>query len=51
MPEHLSTQYQNFTEADTDKLLSKLGTDWKFTTIEEAAHDYIVNYLDPEKYL
>jgi hypothetical protein len=27
MPEHLSTQYQNFTEADTDKLLSKLGTD------------------------
>ena len=46
MPEHLTKQYQNFTEADTEKLLSKLNKDWNFTTLEDAIKDYVCNYLD-----
>jgi ADP-L-glycero-D-manno-heptose 6-epimerase len=45
MPEHLSKQYQNFTEADTKKLLSKLGKNWQFTSLEDAVKDYVCNYL------
>ena len=45
MPEHLSSQYQNFTEADTEKLLSKLDANWQFTSLEDAVKDYVCNYL------
>ena len=45
MPEHLSKQYQNFTQADTEKLLKKIGKDWQFTTLEDAVEDYVCNYL------
>ncbi len=51
MPGDILNQYQYFTEADTSKLLDKLGGDWKFTSIEDAAKDYIQNYLTkPNKY-
>ena len=49
MPEELKKQYQYFTEADTKKLLNKLGADWSFTSIEEAAMDYVQNYLQLEE--
>ena len=49
MPEELKKQYQYFTEADTEKLMSKLGSDWKFTSLEEAVKDYIQNYLKEGK--
>ncbi len=45
MPDELKKQYQYFTQADTNKLLNKLGRDWKFTSMEDAAADYIQNYL------
>ena len=48
MPEHLSKQYQNFTEADTKKILNKLGNNWQFTTLENAIKDYVCNYLEKD---
>ena len=45
MPNNLSNQYQNFTQADTDKLLTKLGNDFLFTELEDAVADYVCNYL------
>ncbi|MCX7879963.1 MAG: ADP-glyceromanno-heptose 6-epimerase [Ignavibacteria bacterium] len=44
MPKDLYSQYQNFTQAKMDKLLSKLG-EQKFTSLEDAIDDYINNYL------
>jgi len=51
LPEKLKNQYQYFTEADTVKLLQKLGANWKFTSIENAAKDYVQNYLEKNSYL
>ncbi len=45
MPEELKKQYQYFTQADTNKLLRKLGSEWKFTSLQDASDDYIKNYL------
>ena len=45
IPDHLSKQYQNFTVADTEKILNKLGKNWQFTSLENATKDYICNYL------
>lgn len=44
MPKELESQYQNFTEAKMDKLLSKIG-DFEFTSLEDGVSDYINNYL------
>ena len=46
IPDNLSKQYQNFTEADTEKLLNKLGSDWQFTSLEDAVSNYVRNYLE-----
>ena len=50
IPENLAKQYQYFTEADTEKLQKKLGN-WQFTSIEDAADDYINSYLINNFYL
>ncbi|HON58247.1 MAG TPA: ADP-glyceromanno-heptose 6-epimerase [Smithella sp.] len=44
MPEALRGQYQYFTEAEMTKL-KKAGCPVKFSTLEDAARDYVVNYL------
>ncbi|MFO8047757.1 MAG: ADP-glyceromanno-heptose 6-epimerase [Desulfosudaceae bacterium] len=44
MPEKLRDRYQYFTEASRDKLLAT-GCPVEMTTLEEAADDYINNYL------
>jgi ADP-L-glycero-D-manno-heptose 6-epimerase len=51
MPPELSKQYQYFTEADNAKLLTKLGKDWRFTSIQDATKDYVQNYLMEKSYL
>lgn len=44
MPDNLTNQYQNFTEADMSKLLAT-GIDFKPQSLEESVKDYITNYL------
>lgn len=44
MPKELENQYQNFTQAKVDKLLSKIGN-FDFTSLEDGVEDYINNYL------
>ena len=44
MPEGLEQRYQYYTAADTGKLKAS-GFDCRFTPLEEAIRDYIVNYL------
>ncbi len=44
MPDSISSQYQNFTEADLTNLQSS-GLDITFRTLEESIEDYVVNYL------
>ncbi|MDR0927739.1 MAG: ADP-glyceromanno-heptose 6-epimerase [Ignavibacteria bacterium] len=51
MPDNIAKQYQYFTEADTTKIMAKLGENWKWTSIEDAAIDYIQNYLANTTYL
>lgn len=51
MPEDLRDQYQYFTEARIDKL-RLAGCQVSFRTLEEAIHDYVVDYLKrPNPYL
>jgi ADP-L-glycero-D-manno-heptose 6-epimerase len=50
MPEHLRDRYQYYTCAEMEKLRN-LGYTEKTMSLEEAVHDYIVNYLIPGKYL
>lgn len=50
MPEHLRDRYQYYTCAEMEKLCN-LGYTEKTMSLEEAVHDYIVNYLIPGKYL
>lgn len=49
MPEHISKQYQNFTEADLSKFQNlidnKTITGFSFRTLEESIKDYVLNYL------
>lgn len=44
MPKHLRKKYQYFTQADVEKLYHA-GYDGGFTTLEDAAADYVKNYL------
>lgn len=45
MPESIRDQYQYFTEATMDKL-NATGCPLSFHSLEEAVHDYVVNYLE-----
>ena len=45
MPEGLEQRYQYYTAADTSKLKAS-GFDCRFTPLEEAIRDYVVNYLE-----
>jgi len=47
MPDEIKSQYQNFTQAKIDKLLSKIGN-FNFTSLEDGVSDYINNYLVKE---
>ncbi len=49
MPMSIKNQYQYFTEADMKKFHAAFA-DFKFTALEEAVHDYVVNYLVKEKH-
>ncbi|MEI6243261.1 MAG: ADP-glyceromanno-heptose 6-epimerase [Chlamydiota bacterium] len=44
MPRELVSQYQNYTAAEMKKFFS-LFTDFSCTSIEDAVHDYVKNYL------
>lgn len=46
MPDSLKKQYQNFTQADMNKLLSVIDHD--FMDLEESVKDYVVNYLEKD---
>ena len=46
MPESIREKYQYFTQADIRKLRSA-GYDRPITSLEDAARDYVVNYLVP----
>jgi ADP-L-glycero-D-manno-heptose 6-epimerase len=45
MPESIRDQYQYFTEATMDKL-NAMGCPLSFHSLEDAVHDYVVNYLE-----
>jgi len=47
MPEILKNKYQNFTQANIDKI-QKAGYKNKLTNINDAVVDYVVNYLNKE---
>ncbi len=44
IPVEITKQYQNFTEANMNKLI-QAGIDYKFPSLEENVNDYIVQYL------
>ncbi|MCX7909059.1 MAG: ADP-glyceromanno-heptose 6-epimerase [Ignavibacteria bacterium] len=44
IPKELEQQYQNFTQAKMDKLISKVGN-FEFTSLEDGVSDYINNFL------
>jgi len=44
MPENLKKQYQNFTQADMNKLLDVVNID--FSSLEDSISDYVINYLE-----
>ena len=48
MPEDIRDKYQYFTEANMAKLRAA-GYTKPFTTLEEGVHDYVANYLVPNK--
>ena len=50
LPDQLKNQYQNFTQADITKL-REAGYQRAFTSLEDAAVDYITNYLTPHLHL
>lgn len=49
-PADIRDKYQYYTEAKMDKLVNS-GYSKKFYTLEEGVHDYVKNYLTPNKYL
>lgn len=49
MPENLTNQYQNYTEADMKKLIST-GINFEPASLESSVDDYVKNYLS-KKYL
>ncbi len=48
MPESIRQQYQYFTEAKMDKLLS-IGCPVQFSLLEDAVSDYVINYLEKDE--
>jgi ADP-L-glycero-D-manno-heptose 6-epimerase len=46
MPQNLSKQYQNFTQAEMEKLNSVIDID--FTSLEDSISDYVKNYLEKD---
>ncbi|MEA3487503.1 MAG: ADP-glyceromanno-heptose 6-epimerase [Thermodesulfobacteriota bacterium] len=48
MPESIRLQYQYFTEAKMDKLLS-MGCPVQFSLLEDAVSDYVINYLEKDE--
>ena len=50
MPEHLKDRYQYYTKAEMGKFQQTNYTG-KIMSLQEAIHDYVVNYLLPGKYL
>ncbi|MEA1970177.1 MAG: NAD-dependent epimerase/dehydratase family protein, partial [Thermodesulfobacteriota bacterium] len=48
MPESIRQQYQYFTEAKMDKLLS-MGCPVQFSLLEDAVSDYVINYLEKDE--
>jgi ADP-L-glycero-D-manno-heptose 6-epimerase len=46
MPEELKGNYQNYTQADTAKLI-RSGCPSSFTVLETGIEDYVINYLKP----
>ena len=51
MPKQLVDKYQYYTESNNKKLLSVLGNDIKFTSLEDSIEDYVKNYLLQNKHL
>lgn len=49
-PQDIRDKYQYFTEADMHKLINS-GYTAQFTSLEDGVRDYVVNYLEPKKYL
>lgn len=50
MPQEISGQYQNYTQADMNKLKNALGVE--FHCLEDSVKDYVQNYLSKdEKYI
>ncbi|MCX7697283.1 MAG: ADP-glyceromanno-heptose 6-epimerase [Bacteroidales bacterium] len=49
-PEEIRSTYQYFTEAKVDKL-RKAGYCKEFYTLEDAVHEYVTQYLIPERYV
>lgn len=49
-PADIRDKYQYYTEADMRKLIS-IGYEKPFYTLEEGIRDYVVNYLEPNRYL
>lgn len=47
MPDYLSGQYQNFTEADMTKL-HEAGLNYNFMSLEESVKDYVCNHLQKD---
>lgn len=50
MPESIRNAYQYFTQADARKLAAS-GCPVKFRSLEDAVRDYVVNYLEGDRYL
>jgi len=50
MPEYLQSKYQYYTQAEMGKL-KKAGYDKEATSLEDAARDYVQNYLMKNEYL
>jgi ADP-L-glycero-D-manno-heptose 6-epimerase len=50
MPQHLVGKYQNFTQAEMDKI-KEAGYTKEITSLEEGVEDYVKNYLLKNEYL
>lgn len=50
MPEELKDKYQYYTKADINKIRTT-GHSVPIASLEHAVHDYVTNYLIPEKHL
>jgi ADP-L-glycero-D-manno-heptose 6-epimerase len=51
MPDSIKNQYQYFTQSDNSRLYKNTLSCDKFTSLEDGIKDYVVNYLNEEKFL